>query len=185
MRITDHIDRISLWSGNIVRWLSVALAVVVLYEVAARYLFNSPTIWAYDTAMMIYSVLFLGGAAYVLLVKTHIRVDVIFNMLPQRAQMTLDLIYYIVFWLPYIFVMIWFGCKIAYQSTVAEEISNTSQWLEPIWPWRWVIPAGFVLLGLQCLAEIVRTVESLRALRTAPATNETETSRALGSSGAN
>jgi TRAP-type mannitol/chloroaromatic compound transport system permease small subunit len=165
MKFEDYIDRISLWSGNIVRWLAFILTVVVLYEVFARYLFNSPTIWGYDTAMMIYSAMFLGGAAYVLLVKTHIRVDVLFNMLPQRAQMILDLIFYFVFWLPYIFVMIWFGGKIAYQSTLAEEISNTSQWLEPVWPWRWLIPAGFVLLLLQCIAEIIRTIKSLKSSR--------------------
>ncbi|MDD5206371.1 MAG: TRAP transporter small permease subunit [Desulfobacterales bacterium] len=185
MKISNLIDRISLWSGNIIRWLSVVLTAAVLYEVAARYLFNSPTIWAYDTAMMIYSVLFLGGAAYVLMVKTHIRVDVLFNMLPQRVQMILDLIYYVVFWLPYIFVMIWYGSKMAYQSMVAEEISNTSQWLEPIWPWRWVIPAGFILLLLQCIAEILRTIQSLKALRTTQAANETEVNKVLRPSGAN
>jgi len=165
MKIEDSIDRVSLWSGYIVRWLAVILTAVVLYEIVSRYLFNMPTIWAYDTTMMIYSVMFLSGAAYVLLEKTHIRVDVLFNMLPQRVQMILDLIYYFVFWLPYIFVMIWFGSKIAYQSTLAEEISNTSQWLEPIWPWRWVIPAGFVLLLLQCVAEIIRTIKSLKSSR--------------------
>jgi TRAP-type mannitol/chloroaromatic compound transport system permease small subunit len=162
MKIEDYIDRISLRSGEIIRWLAIVLTVVVLYEVFARYLFNAPTIWAYDAAMMIYSVLFLGGAAYVLVVKTHIRVDVIFNMLPHRTQMILDLIYYIVFWLPYSLVMIWYGSKMAYLSTLAEEISNTSQWLEPIWPWRWVIPAGFLLLLLQGIAEVIRTIKSLR-----------------------
>ena len=165
MKIRDYIDRISLWSGNIVRWLALILTVAVSYEVFARYIFNKPTIWAYDTAMMIYSALFLGGAAYVLMAKAHIRVDVLFNMLPQRVQMILDLIYYFAFWLPYIFVMIWFGSKIAYQSTLAEEISNTSQWLEPVWPWRWLIPAGFVLLLLQVIAEIMHTLQSLRSSR--------------------
>jgi TRAP-type mannitol/chloroaromatic compound transport system permease small subunit len=163
MKLEDYIDRISLWSGNVVRWTAVALVVVVLYEVFVRYIFNSPTVWAYDTAMMIYSVMFLGGAAYVMLVKTHIRVDVLFNLMSHRAQMIWDLIFYFGFWIPYIFVMIWWGSKIAYQSTLAEEISNTSQWLEPVWPWRWLIPAGFVLLLLQCIAEIMRTIKSLKS----------------------
>jgi TRAP-type mannitol/chloroaromatic compound transport system permease small subunit len=162
MKIEDYIDRISLWSGDIVRWLAVVLTVVVLIEVFARYLFNSPTIWAFDSAMMIYSVMFLGGAAYVLLIRTHIRVDVIFNMLPRRTQSILDLIYYIVFFFPYAFVMIWYGSKIAYFSTLAGEISNTSQWLEPIWPWRWVIPAGFILFLLAGIAEFIRLIKSLR-----------------------
>jgi TRAP-type mannitol/chloroaromatic compound transport system permease small subunit len=162
MKIADYFDRISLWSGNIVRWFMVILTLVVLYEIFARYLFNAPTIWAYDMAMMVYSVLFLCGAAYILFLKAHIRVDVIFNMLPKRIQNILDLIFYIVFWFPYMFVMIIYGSKIAYMSTVAEEISNTSQWLEPIWPWRWVIPVGFVLLFLQSIAEVIRTIKSIR-----------------------
>jgi TRAP-type mannitol/chloroaromatic compound transport system permease small subunit len=162
MKIEDYFDRISLWSGNIIRWLAVFLTVVVMIEVFARFLLNAPTQWAYDTAMMIYSVHFLGGAAYVLLVRTHIRVDVIFNMLSRRTQLILDFIYYIVFFFPYAFVMIWWGSKIAYRSTLAEEISNTSQWLEPIWPWRWVIPAGFILFFLAGIAEFIRIIKSLR-----------------------
>ncbi|OGP64605.1 MAG: hypothetical protein A2169_11390 [Deltaproteobacteria bacterium RBG_13_47_9] len=162
MKIEDYIDRISLWSGDIVRWLAVVLTVVVLIEVFARYLFNSPTVWAFDSAMMIYSAMFLGGAAYVLLVKTHIRVDVIFNMLPPRTRLILDLIYYIVFFFPYAFVMIGYGSKLAINMTIAGEISNTSQWLEPIWPWRWMIPVGFLFFLLQGIAEFIRTIKSLR-----------------------
>lgn len=162
MKFEEYIDRIGLWSGDIVRWLAVVLTVVVLIEVFARYFFNSPTIWAFDTAMMIYSVHFLGGAAYVLLVKTHIRVDVVFNMLPPRTRLILDFIYYIVFFFPYALVMIWYGTKIAISMTVIGEISNTSQWLEPIWPWRWVIPVGFLFFLFQCIAEFIRTIKSLR-----------------------
>jgi TRAP-type mannitol/chloroaromatic compound transport system permease small subunit len=162
MKIEDYIDRISLWSGDIVRWLAVVLTIVVLYEVGARFLFNAPTIWAFDLAMMIYSAHFLGGAAYVLMIKTHIRVDVLFNMWSHRTRSILDLVYYIVFLFPFIFVMIWFGSKLAINMTIAEEISNTSQWLEPIWPWRWVVPAGFLLLLPQAIADFIRNIKSLK-----------------------
>ena len=86
MKIEDYFDRISIWSGNIIRWLAVVLSIIVLIEIFARYIFNNPTIWAFDTAMMLYSAMFLFGAAYVLLIKTHIKVDVITNMLPRRTQ---------------------------------------------------------------------------------------------------
>jgi len=162
MKIEDYFDRVGLWSGNIVRWLAVVLSVVVLYEIIARYVFNSPTIWAYDTAMMICSMMFLLGAAYVSHIKAHIKVDVITNYLPLRAQYILDIVYYIVFFFPYLFVMIWWGTKAAISMTVAEEISNTSQWLEPVWPWRWLIPVGFLLLLLQTVGEFIRLIKSLR-----------------------
>jgi TRAP-type mannitol/chloroaromatic compound transport system permease small subunit len=162
MKIEDYIDRISLWSGDTVRWLNVVLSVVVLWEIIARYLFNNPTIWAFDVAMMVYSVMFLFGASYVLQIKAHIKVDVIQNMLPRRTQLILDLIYYIFFFFPFLFVMIVFGSKLAISMTIAGEISNTSQWLEPVWPWRWVIPAGFLLLLLQAVAEFIRIIKSLK-----------------------
>jgi TRAP-type mannitol/chloroaromatic compound transport system permease small subunit len=158
MKIEDYIDRFSLWSGDIVRWLAVVLTVVVLTEVIARYLFNSPTHWAFDTAMMIYSVMFLFGAAYVLQIKAHIKVDVIQNMLPRRTQLILDLIYYIVFFFPFLFVMIVFGSKIAILATLTEGIYLG----EPIHPWRYVIPGAFLLLLLQAVAEFIRIIKSLR-----------------------
>jgi TRAP-type mannitol/chloroaromatic compound transport system permease small subunit len=166
MKFEDYIDRFSIWSGNIIRWLAVVLSVVVLFEVVARFLFNRPTIWAFDAAMMVYSVMFLFGAAWVLQIKAHIKVDVIQNMLPRRTQLILDLIYWIVFFFPFLFVMIWWGSKLAINMTIAGEISNTSQWLEPIWPWRWVIPVGFFLLLLQAVAEFIRLIRSLKSLRT-------------------
>ena len=158
MKIEDYIDRISLWSGNIVRWLAIILSIIVLIEVVMRYVFKNPTDWANDAAMWSCSMMFTGGAAYVLLIKEHIRVDVIFNKLSQRTQLVLDLIYYIVFFFPYTFVMIGYGTKIAILSTLTEEIYVG----EPIHPWRYVIPGAFLLLLLQAVAEFIRTIKSLR-----------------------
>ena len=166
MKIEDYFDRISLWCSNFARWLAVVLTVIVLWEVVARYVFHHPTIWAFDTAMMLFSTMFILGAGYVLLIKAHIKVDVITNYLPLRAQYILDIVYYIVFFFPYLFVMIWWGSlTLAIPMTIAGEISNTSQWLEPIWPWRWLIPVGFFLFLLQAVAEFIRLIKSLRSLR--------------------
>lgn len=162
MKILNYIDGISLWSGKIVRWLAVVLTAVVLYEVFARFVFNSPTDWGFDVAMMIYSTFFMMGAAYMQLIKGHIRVDVILKMFQPRTQSILELVNILIFMIPFAFVMVWFGAKVAILSTVAEEISNTSQWGEAIWPWRWMIPAAFFLFLLQCFADLVRVITSLR-----------------------
>jgi TRAP-type mannitol/chloroaromatic compound transport system permease small subunit len=110
--------------------------------------------------------MFMLGAGYVLLIKTHIKVDVITNYFPLRAQYIIDIVIYIVFFFPYLFVMIWWGASLAISMTIAGEISNTSQWLEPIWPWRWLIPVGFFLFLLQAVAEFIRLIKSLKSLRT-------------------
>ena len=162
MRLLEHIDSISIWSGKMFRWMALILSLVVLYEVLVRYVFNRPTIWAFDTAMMIYSLLFLFGGAYVLWEKRHIRVDVLFNRFSPRTQAVIDIVFYVIFFFPYTVVMTWYGSKVAYMSTIAREISNTSQWGEPIYPWRWFLPVGFFLLFLQGIAEFVRIIQQMR-----------------------
>ncbi len=158
MNLLDRIDAISNWSGNIIKWLSCVLTIIVLYEVMLRYLFNNPTIWGFDVTMMINCIIFMGGAAYVTYKKAHIRVDVLFNMFPRRVQVIIDVIYYILFFFPVCISMIWYGSRTAYRAFLSGTISNTSAWGEPVWFWRAIIPAAFILLLLQGIAEFIRTL---------------------------
>jgi TRAP-type mannitol/chloroaromatic compound transport system permease small subunit len=162
MKIFNIIDSISIWTGKIFSWTSMILAAVVLYEVTARYLFNSPTIWAFDSAMFFYSVLYLMGSAFVLWEGKHIRVDVIFMRFPKRVRAALDTIFYVVFFFPYVAVMVWWGNKDAMRAYKVEEISNTSQWGEQVFLWKFLIPLGFALMFLQGIVEFSRTLRRLR-----------------------
>jgi len=160
MKFLSYIDTISEWSGKIIRWMAYVLTATVLVEVMMRYLFNHPTMWAFDTVMMMNAVLFLGGAAYVTLHKRHIKVDVLFNNFPYRVQIIIELIFYIAFFFPLVLTMVWFGTKAAYLSYTFGEISNTSTWGEKIWYWKGIIPAAFFLLLLQGIVEFIRTLMS-------------------------
>ena len=162
MKFLHYIDAISEYTHKVFRWLAVILTITVLYEVIARYLFTRPTIWAFDAAMLFYSLLFLMGAPWVLLQKKHITIDIFFNMFSPRGQAVITLIFYLVFLFPLSFVMIWYGGEDAYTSWACGEISNTSQWGEPIFLWRAILPVAFFLLFLQGIAGFVRTLVSLR-----------------------
>lgn len=161
MKILSLIDAIGEWSGLISRWLGLLLSLVVIFEVVSRYLFNRPTIWAFDTAMMMTSSLFLLGAAHVLKQGAHIRVDVLYNIFPAKVRAAIDLVFYLVCFFPFTLVMVWFGGKATRMSWMAGEISGTSQWGEPIFWWKGMIPLAFGLLTLQGVAEFVRLLRSL------------------------
>ena len=162
MKILHIIDSISIWSGKIFRWAGLVLSAVVLYEVFSRYVFNTPTAWAFDSAMFLYSVLYLLGGAYVLWEGKHIRVDVFYMRFSKRMQAVVDIIFYVVFFFPYVWVMTWWGYKSALWSWQAQEISNTSQWGEQIFLWKFLIPMGFFLMLLQGIAELIRNIGRLR-----------------------
>lgn len=165
MKVMHCIDTISEWSGQILLWLAYILTGTVLIEVVMRYLFNSPTHWAFDVTMMMNAGLFLGGAAYVTLHKRHIQVDVLLNQFPRSIQIAIDILFYIVFFFPFVLTMVWFGTKAAYSSWVFQEISNTSTWGEKIWFWKAIIPISFFLLLLQGIVEFIRTLLSIKGDR--------------------
>lgn len=156
MMFLSYIDAIGKWSGMLVRWLGLLLSLVVVFEVIARYMFNRPTIWAFDTAMMLSSTMFLLGSAYVLKENAHIRVDVIYNLLPAKVRRIIDIAFYLFCFFPFTIVMVWFGTKATMVSWASREISNTSQWGEPIYWWRAMLPLAFFLLLLQGTTEFVR-----------------------------
>src|SRR5215510_5270776 len=84
------VDRFTDWTGTAVSWLSVPLVLAVSYEVVARYLFNAPTIWAFDATYMLYGALFMLGAAYALHKGAHIRTDFFWESFTPRTRGVID-----------------------------------------------------------------------------------------------
>src|SRR3954470_5593306 len=78
-KIIKVIDTFTEWTGKTVAWVCVPLAIVVFWEVVARFFFGAPTIWAYDMSYMLYSVLFMLGAHFALMRGAHIRTDMLWE----------------------------------------------------------------------------------------------------------
>ena len=84
------IDRFTDVTGTVVSWLSLPLVAAVAYEVVARYAFNAPTIWVFDTTYMLYGTLFMLGAAYALHKGAHIRTDFFWEQFSTRKKGWID-----------------------------------------------------------------------------------------------
>ena len=98
--VTVVIDRFTDAIGLAVAWLNVPLVLAVTYEVVARYFFRAPTIWAFDVTYMLYSAIFMLGAAYALHKGAHIRTDFFFESWSIRTKGTIDSIAYIALFFP-------------------------------------------------------------------------------------
>ena len=84
------IDKFSKIIGNIVCWITIPLILGMVYEVFARKLFLSPTIWAYDMSRFFYGALFMLGAGYALSKGVHIRADFLYRNFKVKTQGTVD-----------------------------------------------------------------------------------------------
>jgi TRAP-type mannitol/chloroaromatic compound transport system permease small subunit len=162
----DHviaaIDRASYWSGKVFSWLIVALTFVVSIEVFKRYILNAPTAWIFDFNSMLYGTLFMMCGAYTLAAGGHVRADFVYIYLKPRAQASLDLALYLLFFIPGILGLIYAGYDYAALSWRIGEHSTVTAEGPPVYPFKMVIPVAGALVMLQGLAEIVRCVRCLR-----------------------
>jgi TRAP-type mannitol/chloroaromatic compound transport system permease small subunit len=163
--LIQAIDRVSYWSGKVFAWLIVALTLVVSIEVFKRYILNAPTAWIFDFNSMLYGTLFMMCGAYTLAAGGHVRADFIYLYMKPRAQASLDLILYFVFFIPCMLGLIYAGSGFAADSWRIGEHSTVTAEGPPVYHFKTVIPIAGVLVMLQGVAEIVRCLVTLRTGR--------------------
>jgi TRAP-type mannitol/chloroaromatic compound transport system permease small subunit len=161
-RFLRGIDLVSYWSGKAFAWLIVALTFVVSIEVFKRYILNRPTAWIFDFNNMLYGTLFMLCGAYTLAAAGHVRADFIYGYMKPRQQATLDLILYVLFFIPGILGLIYAGADYAALSWKIGEHSTVTAEGPPVYHFKTVIPVAGVLVMVQGIAEMVRCVVAIR-----------------------
>jgi TRAP-type mannitol/chloroaromatic compound transport system permease small subunit len=156
------IDEISTWAGKTCAWLLLLLMSVVCIEVFKRYIINAPTAWIFDAENMMYGTLFMMCGAYTLAQDAHVRGDFLYGSMKPRTQATLDLILYILFFLPGVIALLKAGIDYAELSWRINEHSNVTSDGPPVYHFKTVIPIAGALVLLQGLAEIARCVMCLK-----------------------
>lgn len=152
------IDRtVGEWSGKIFCWLIIPMVGGLTYEVLARYVFNAPTIWAYDLTYMLYGSHFMLGAAYALYTGGHIRTDIFYDKWSPRTQGTVDASLYLFLFFPGMFFFFIAGWEEAWLSLQLLETSDASPWRPPIYPFKMVLPISALLLLLQGVSEFLKS----------------------------
>jgi TRAP-type mannitol/chloroaromatic compound transport system permease small subunit len=161
-RLIRAVDLISYWSGKAFAWLIVALTFVVSIEVFKRYILNAPTAWIFDFNNMLYGTLFMLCGAYTLAAGGHVRADFIYGSMRPRSQAALDLLLYVLFFIPCMLGLIYAGSGFAADSWKIGEHSTVTAEGPPVYHFKTVIPVAGVLVMLQGLAEMVRCLVTLR-----------------------
>jgi TRAP-type mannitol/chloroaromatic compound transport system permease small subunit len=156
------IDKVSTWIGQFFSWLIVALTFMISWEVFSRYVLDSPHAWAFDVMSMMYGSLFMMAGAYTLSKNGHVRGDVLYGFFPPRLQAWLDLILYLVFFIPGVVALAYAGYGFAAESWAINEHSNITADGPPIYPFKTILPIAGAFLLAQGLVEIVRCIVCIK-----------------------
>ena len=156
------IDKLSTFVGHAFSWLIVVLTLHVSWEVFSRYALDNPRAWAFDAMIMLYGTLFMMAGAYTLARNGHVRGDVLYGFFSPRTQATIDLVLYIVFFLPGVIALTYAGYFSAAESWAIKESSNITAEGPPYYPFKTVIPVAGAILLLQGIVEIARCAICIR-----------------------
>ena len=105
-RICDVIDLVNDWIGRIASFAVLGILAVIVTEVVLRRLFHSPQIWTMDVICMTFGCYIIMVCAYGFQKKAFVAVDVLYARLKPLAQNILHLITYLVFFVPFVFVLV-------------------------------------------------------------------------------
>lgn len=153
------------WSGRLFRWLIIPMAGGLTWEVIARYGFDAPTIWAYETTYMLYGAHFMLGVTYALYRGAHIRTDIFYSRWSLRTRGLIDALLYLLFFFPGMFFFFISGGNEALHAWTIGERSDASPWRPPIYPFKAVIPVTALLVLIQGVSEFLKAAYAARTGR--------------------
>lgn len=158
-------DKLTDVTGVFAAYLLVPLVIVFLIEIIARNVFNSPTTWAYGTCFIIGGIAAVLGFAYAMKHGSMVRIDIIHSKLSEKARCILDLVLYVVLFLPLTIGGSWQCITHAVSSVAMMETISSGSWNAPIWPTKIAMAYSLVLLTLQGVAQMITLAKRLKEIK--------------------
>ena len=163
LKFSGVIDRINEKLGFVTNLLVLLAVIVSAGNAMSRYAFNLSSNGWLEVQWYMFAVIVMYGSSYTLRRNEHVRVEIFYLMLSERAQLWLDLICTIVFLLPVCLLLAYLSWPFFRLSFDTAEVSGNAGGLIR-WPIKFVLPSGFVLLALQGVSEIIKRIAAIEGL---------------------
>ncbi|MEE8233282.1 MAG: TRAP transporter small permease subunit [Gammaproteobacteria bacterium] len=159
-QLSVKLEQFSERTGKLVSWLVLVMVLLVSYDVAMRYFFQSGSVALQEMEWHLFSLIFLIGAAYTLNHDDHVRLDLFYKskFMDDQRRAWVDLFGSIFLLMPFCILIISTAWPFVVQSYIHLEGSPDPGGL----PYRWIlkasIPLGFTFLLLQGVSDIVKNL---------------------------
>ena len=157
------IDVLNQKIGNAMGWALLLSVLICCANALMSYFFKIGSNAWLEIQWYLFAAVFLLGSSYTLQRNEHVRIDVITGRFSKRTQVWLDIFGYVVFFLPFTFLILYLGFPYALESFHNQEMSNNAGGLI-VWPVKMLIPLSFLLMSLQGISELIKRIACLQGL---------------------
>jgi len=174
LALSQAIDRLNEKIGTICNLLVLIACLVSAGNAMIRYAFSYSSNGWLEAQWYMFAILVMFGASYTFKRNEHVRVEIMYLMLSERGQLWLDLIGTLFFLIPSCLLLAYLSWPFFMQAYNVGEMSGNAGGLIR-WPIKFVIPAGFVMLALQGVSEVIKRIAALQGYVTIDAKYERPT----------
>ncbi|MFZ6814545.1 TRAP transporter small permease subunit [Undibacterium sp. Rencai35W] len=157
------IDALNEKIGQAVSWALLAAVLICTGNALIRYTFNISSNGWLEIQWYLFSAIFLLGTSATLRRNEHVRIDVVAGRFSKRTQVWIDIFGFLFFLLPMATLILYFAAPYAMESIRNQEMSSNAGGLI-VWPAKLLIPAGFLMLTLQGISELIKRIGFLQGL---------------------
>lgn len=157
LALSRAIDAVTGFIGYHIRWLILAAVIISTANAIIRKTFDASSNAWLELQWLLFGAVFMLAAAYTLQRNAHVRIDVVSSHLSWRTREWIDVICHIAMLFPFVLIMIWLGVPFFWGSFQDQEISSNAGGLL-VWPSKFFILAGFILLLFQMFSEIIKRI---------------------------
>jgi len=163
LTLSRWIDRLNDFVGRWVAWLALAAVLISAANAVSRKAFDLSSNAFLEVQWYLFSAVFLLAAGYTLLRQEHVKIDVVLGRFARRTQVKVEIVCIVVFLLPFVIVVIDLVMPLVIGAYRSGEMSSSAGGLIR-WPVFALVPAGFTLLGLQGISELIKRIAFLKGL---------------------
>lgn len=167
LQLSRLIDRLSEFIGRWVAWLVLVAVLISAVNAIIRKAFGTSSNAFLEIQWYLFAAVFLLAAGYTLLRQEHVKIDVVLGHFSKRTQIMVEIFGLVCFLLPFVVVMVDLVWPLVVKAYNTGEMSQNAGGLIR-WPVFALVPAGFALLGLQGLSELIKRIAFLMGLTDDP-----------------
>ncbi|MBL0419521.1 TRAP transporter small permease subunit [Ramlibacter sp. AW1] len=161
LALSGLIDRLNTLVGRLAMWLILITTLISAGNAIVRKAFNSSSNALLEIQWYLFAGVFMLAAGYVLLKNAHVRIDFVASRLSARARNWIDAVGIVAVLVPFCLICIYLSWPLFVNAWETGEMSSNAGGLIR-WPVYLMVPAGFGLLLLQALSELVKRIAFLR-----------------------
>lgn len=163
LSLSRLIDAINGLIGKLAMWLILAATLISAGNAIVRKVFGTSSNAWLEIQWYLFAAVFMLGGGYAFMKNAHVRIDFISSKFSDRGRNWVDVGGIVLFLFPLCYLMATLGWPLFAQAYASGEMSSNAGGLIR-WPMYALIPAGFALLFIQGISELIKRLAFLRGV---------------------